>query len=301
MTHYITHHCTLNCIHCNTFNNFNFKGSVDWLAERDNYKKWSEKVTTDNIGVLGGEPLLHPNLEQILRDIHDWHRPIEGIYLSTNGTLLDKLVALKDVFIETNTTLSISLHSSRWMRKWLTQFKKHFPKLKLSVCNDDDLDLERYTFTDPSGLKGEIVVWTFFHEATVMEDNGRFTVHDSDMNKAHEVCDSKECHSIYKNKLYKCRIAALIKEFVTQNESNFTLTTKQRQLIDQEYGIALDEMDSNTNEKIKEPLSLCAICPENFDKYANLSTFFDAKIRKQKNNVVPQYGTGHSKPIPIRS
>ena len=56
-----------------------------------------------------------------------------------------------------------------------------------------------------------------------------------------------------------------------------------------------------TNEKIKEPLSLCAICPENFDKYANLSTFFDAKIRKQKNKVVPQYGTGHSKPIPIRS
>ena len=132
MTHYITHHCTLNCINCNTFNNFNFKGSVDWLAERDSYKNWSEKVTCDRIGVLGGEPLLHPNLEQILRDIHDWHRPVEGIYLTTNGTLLEKLVALKNVFIETNTTLCISLHSLRWMRKWLTQFKKHFPKLKLT-------------------------------------------------------------------------------------------------------------------------------------------------------------------------
>ena len=92
MTHYITHHCTLNCIHCNTFNNFNFKGSVDWLAERDNYKNWSEKVTSDNIGVLGGEPLLHPNLEQILRDISDWlAKKCTGVIV----TCLDPLYGLR--------------------------------------------------------------------------------------------------------------------------------------------------------------------------------------------------------------
>jgi len=279
MTHYITHHCTLNCLNCNTFNNFDFKGSVNWSAERENYKSWSQKCTSDEIGVLGGEPLLHPQLEQILRDIHHWHKPIEGISLATNGTLIEKIFKLKDVFVQTNTTLDISLHSQMWMRKWLKKFKRYFPELKLLVKHNQPM--ECYDFTDPSGMKGRIFIWTAFREATVIEDKGRFTVHSSDMHKAHDACDVKECHSIYNNKLYKCRQAALIKEFVEQKKDKFDLTEQQKKLIEIDHGIPLEDIDSDTNTKLLEPLSMCSICPERRDSYINLTEFFgNRKIQK---------------------
>ena len=59
---YITHHCNLNCERCNRFNNYNLRGHRDWRPYQGEYAKWAANTDIEWINVLGGEPLMHPDV-----------------------------------------------------------------------------------------------------------------------------------------------------------------------------------------------------------------------------------------------
>ena len=69
---YITNHCNIACNGCNRFNNYKYSGSENWAAYRDVYKEWSTLVDINHIAVLGGEPLLHPKLIDIVNDVRSF-------------------------------------------------------------------------------------------------------------------------------------------------------------------------------------------------------------------------------------
>jgi molybdenum cofactor biosynthesis enzyme MoaA len=61
--------------------------SVDELVET--FRAWHHKVLPDRLRVVGGEPLLHPELETILPELHHYW-PNARIDLLTNGLLFPK-------------------------------------------------------------------------------------------------------------------------------------------------------------------------------------------------------------------
>lgn len=106
---YITNVCNLNCKNCNRFNNYKFKGHYIWDEYKDIYAAWGDKVNIKKIGIIGGEPLTHP-------DLHAWIKGIRAIWptatirLLTNGTLISKLKKLLPIIAEKNVIVEVSIH-----------------------------------------------------------------------------------------------------------------------------------------------------------------------------------------------
>lgn len=94
MKYFILHicdHCNLNCAGCNHLSNLAKPRFVD----RDTLKRdmvQIHKVHGDvpRIGIMGGEPLLHPDIIEILKDARDVF-PESRLLLSTNGVLCKKM------------------------------------------------------------------------------------------------------------------------------------------------------------------------------------------------------------------
>jgi MoaA/NifB/PqqE/SkfB family radical SAM enzyme len=85
---YVTDRCNLDCAYCTEYDNSRPHPSLDDL------KKWIRKIRelgTMRIALVGGEPLMHPNIVEIVRYCRDLG---SATSLTTNGFLLTrKLVA----------------------------------------------------------------------------------------------------------------------------------------------------------------------------------------------------------------
>ncbi len=76
--------CNLACAYCNEFDNHSSPVPLDTMLERIDHLA---RLGTTTIELSGGEPLLHPELDTIIRRIR-WHGVLAG--LITNGYLLSQ-------------------------------------------------------------------------------------------------------------------------------------------------------------------------------------------------------------------
>lgn len=82
---YVTDNCNLDCHYCNEYDN-----SVPHPGVAD-LKKWMRKIRDLGclrLGLLGGEPLLHPDVVEVVRYARELG--FEKVSMSTNGFLLTK-------------------------------------------------------------------------------------------------------------------------------------------------------------------------------------------------------------------
>ncbi len=90
---FLTNSCNLKCPYCFA-NEFVNKGSEEITF--DNFKKALNFIKTDpekRVGLIGGEPLLHPNFPDFLNLLID-DKDIKSIVIYTNGLELDKYIDL---------------------------------------------------------------------------------------------------------------------------------------------------------------------------------------------------------------
>ena len=103
---YITNVCNLNCADCNRFNNYHFTGHQRWKDYDNVYDEWKEVVDLSYITILGGEPLLNPDINKWIKGIRNkWLAPIE---ITTNGTRLNFVKDLYSTILD-----SIYINSRR--------------------------------------------------------------------------------------------------------------------------------------------------------------------------------------------
>lgn len=83
---YITDKCNLNCKYCYRASTFENKGFVDIKTISLMFEKLAIFFNCDTIVLTGGEPLLHPNIFEILKMASDF---FPNVILQTNGTLIN--------------------------------------------------------------------------------------------------------------------------------------------------------------------------------------------------------------------
>lgn len=89
----IVFHCNLNCAYCGALSPL----SDEYFVNIDNFKKYIERLPQivppdkfDRIHIAGGEPLLHPNIIDIVTYTRKSY-PTKKIEIITNGLLLNKM------------------------------------------------------------------------------------------------------------------------------------------------------------------------------------------------------------------
>jgi len=234
---HLVDNCNLNCAHCDHFTPLAKENFVEIDKILNDFKKL--KKVFDNVGkiyILGGEPLLHPNLLDIFEPLRNLY-PKSEIIIISNGILLNKQ---GDNFWESLKKYDIALSMTKYPIK--VDYDYYIQKCKdMGIkCHFFDLNRDKMMKLDLD-LKGE-----------------------NDKQKAFDKCWRKGCHFLRDSKLWMCTPAPNIR-FLNEY---FNLDFK----IDKSDYVDLNKVKSASriNAMFQKPIEFCRYCNDKeyrFDKY----------------------------------
>lgn len=233
---HLVNHCNLNCRGCSHMSNVS---PVDFIEE-DYFEKEIEilnsKFNVQTIRLMGGEPLLHPRISQLVAVTRDI-LPYSRIELVTNGLLLVKMtdefwenIRDKDIVVSVS-SYKPTMHISDGI---IELFERHNIKYIFDVSSKQKDD-KNYVFEFHKGL-------------------GHKKTHDG--NKSSKVCFGKNCYFYKDFKISKCAYPALIHLL---NEKFFT-----SYVVEQDDFIDVRNINDGWDalKKLTEPMDFCSYCIE---------------------------------------
>lgn len=263
---YITNVCNLTCEGCNRFNSFKFKGWQAWDDHKETYKRWSQELYLETVSIMGGEPLLNPDFYKWVQGIRElW--PSTKIMVASNGFFLDKNHEFYDYLMaDRKLSINVSLHNKAH-KKDITQKIENFLKPPFRYDFDNTPYRESLVITDSNNISIKVFYNWWFHQGAVITDaeTGKYTLHQSDPVKAHDICHSKTCHHFDHGRLYKCGPAALFPEF--DRQFKLELSEQDRALMSSVKSIGIDstrEEKENFIAGINDPIPQCKFCPSSY-------------------------------------
>jgi organic radical activating enzyme len=289
---YITNVCNYSCTHCQSLNNFAFKGHQRWEDHENEYRRLSGQLDIDQIQIIGGEPTLNPDFEKWVEEISKlW--PNAKLQIATNGTRLDKLTKeIYQILLKHKGTLWITCHDIELYDGFLDFSKTFLNKIVSDNVSNDDWkrDYER-SKTDPTvKLKTvsrkmtdendvEVILdWSQSFVSSVIDllDNQSLTMkYNSDPVQAHDICYFKNCHQINKGKVYKCPLVSVLPDFLNQFDVNMSADDKS--LAYSYEPLTADKDISKFVNAIDGVIPQCKFCPANYTKHNFVGT--DKKIK----------------------
>lgn len=206
---HVVNSCNLRCQGCNHLANYGYGGLftekelVDWI------KPWMGRLAFKRISLLGGEPLLNPNLKNICIAYRRLF-PSEQtkLRITTNGILIKKCPWLKELIQEYNIHIQVSLHVLNGGKKYPKLIKPVTQGLRLieKWAGETPKPVE-YRWSSTVDSKEKLNFQVFYDGAG---DNIKPFKHDNIVeSKKHCTCETLQ---LYKQHLYKCAPIAYLKE-----------------------------------------------------------------------------------------
>ena len=292
---YITNVCNYSCTHCQSLNNFSFKGHQSWKDHENEYRSLSAQLDIDQIQIIGGEPTLNPDFEKWVEEISNlW--PNAKLQIATNGTRLDKLTKeIYQILLKHKGTLWITCHDMQLYDGFLDFSKTFLNKIVSDNVSNDDWKREyersktdptvklktvSRTIIDENGVE-VILDWSQSFVSSVidlLDDQSLTMKYNSDLVQAHAICYFKTCHQINKGKVYKCPLVSVLPDFLDQFD--FNMSADDRALAYSYQPLISNNSNSevvNFIKNIEDPIPQCKFCPANYTKHSFVGT--DKKIK----------------------
>lgn len=268
----VTQACNISCAGCTNYSDLPHKGFLTWNEGREQILPWLDRVSIPDFGIIGGEPLLNPDIKQWIVGIRKL-LPSAQIRFTTNGLLLEKHLDILDLCSDVgNVVFKITKHLDDTKLDKLIQiiFDKFNwePVIEFGINRwrtNNDLRLQ---INSPA-----VFVKTFVGEYRNMKP------HNSDPDEAFKICCQKTCPLIYQGKLYKCSTTALLEDVLSRFDQP-NLTEWEKYL---HKGLSPDCSESDLNNFIQnfgQPHSMCSQCPTEQDTESHLVHFNNVSFKK---------------------
>jgi len=266
---YITNVCNLTCQGCNRFNNYKFSGFERWTDLQAVYQRWAEEFDIAVVSILGGEPLLNPEFMLWLQGVRElW--PRSQLMIGTNGYQLNKIQGLYDYVLEhkSHIQINVGIHNKQ-NKSFIMQQVHEFLTAPLTHEFNQDNPYHEFMFiTDANGVRVKVEYNWWFHQGALVPQPGdmKFTLHQSDPEKAHAICHSKTCHHFMAGRLYKCGEVALFPEFDRQYPMQ--LSEQDRALMNAYRSLSIDdstEFKQQFVNNLPNSIDQCRFCPEHYN------------------------------------
>lgn len=265
---YITNVCNLTCNGCNRYNNYRFSGWWSWAEAEPVLERWAEKIDIRHPVILGGEPLLNPDIVKWIEGVHRLWPDHSGVQVQSNGTRIDCVRGLYDALDpKTGNWIGISIHNPDDREEIFTRIR-NFLKHPIQETADKSHPIgSDYQFVDSN--KNYVHAWMSnkFVQSNIIERDGRYTLYQSDPERAHENCTFrrfKNYHMI-KGKIYKCGPAALMPEF--DDQYHFDLSDEDRAIMRGYQPLTVEDYDIRGADflaHIDDMIPQCKFCPEDY-------------------------------------
>jgi sulfatase maturation enzyme AslB (radical SAM superfamily) len=229
-------------------------GYVTWKQGRSEIEPWINRVNLPAIGIMGGEPLMNPDLESWLTGIRKL-LPHSQIRFVTNGLLLSKnwhiFELLRDIG---NSVFKISAHVD-------TPELDSVINRIMNTCDWEpvtEYGIERWKDADRD-FRFQIARPTRFIK-TFQNDYSDMAPHNNLPADSFKICVQQRCPLLWKGRLFKCGTLALTPDMIEQQGS--PNQDQWKDMID--TGLGPDCTDNDLEKFINNfghPHRLCAQCP----------------------------------------
>ena len=256
----ITTSCDLACPGCDRFIDFDHRWHEDFDSLCHHMTEWSKHLDPDNLTIIGGEPLIHPQVYDIIKHARKSfnHAKIE---IFSNGLLLASKPKLLKVLREVQPAkIHITYHNQNQKVRDIIDsnidkyiLKNHpWRMVRKNLWQFDNIELE---ISDPTQggwydyrqkINGVLKPWK-----------------DNNPESSYKNCTANIYPIIYKNKLYKCPPISMLR----------THAEKYKLLDDADWapylkykGLGLDCTEEQLEEfinNIRHPHKICNMCPAN--------------------------------------
>jgi len=227
--------CNLKCKQC---------ANICWLGNKvattaevaKTVKAWSSRIRANHISVCGGEPLMNPDLLNILIEIRrGWS---EFILVKTNGCFLNKLTEAEiEWMLKNNAKLWLAFKDTATYEANQDLLSQLPPKLFHTVKYPGHTNYKWY-------------------EAQQMED-GKLIQTNNNPQTAYEVCHAKKCVVIHDEKIYMCPKMFWLDYLKDQSYRLYPAIPGSHRTV--------QHSDEQLQQYLSKPSANCMICPEQLD------------------------------------
>lgn len=264
---YITNVCNLTCSGCNRYNNYRFSGWWSWADAQPVLEQWAKKIDIRHPVILGGEPLLNPDIVKWIAGLHRLWPDHSGVQVQSNGTRIDCVRGLYDV-IDGSNWIGISIHNPDDRDEIFARIRNFLVHPIEETADKNHPIGSDYQFVDANKKYVHCWMSNRFVQSNIIEIDGRHTLYRSDPDRAHENCTFrrfKNYHMI-RGKIYKCGPVALMPEF--DHQYRFDITDEERRIMHSYPALSVEEYDDRGAEflaHIDDVIPQCRFCPEHYD------------------------------------
>jgi hypothetical protein len=212
----VAYSCNMSCDGCVSISNIPRKGVPDFNDTMRSIQDWSQVLDTDWVVPFGGEPLLHPKIEEILVEFRRcW--PKTKISLCTNGLLLRKLINKELLEQIKPVEIRVSLHKDddqgRFFKPLVKELMSLYTGWKYTQIDFKDGDITGlpadhktpHLFScTTQGITVSVARETEWVVPYTRNNAGRIVPYNNDPAESYKRCVSEELPVIFDNKLYRC-------------------------------------------------------------------------------------------------
>jgi organic radical activating enzyme len=199
----ITQACNLSCEGCTNYSDLKHSGYVSWTQGRDWLEPWLDKLHIPDFGIIGGEPLINPELEQWVSGLRDL-MPESQLRLTTNGLLLHKWPQLLDLINYVgNCVFKVTVHVDD------DALEQEIAKIFQSQTWEPVVEHGILRWRNTHGVRLQINRPQTFLK-TYLGTYADMAPHHSRPADAFAACVQKTCPLLYQGKIYKCSTSALL-------------------------------------------------------------------------------------------
>lgn len=289
---YINNVCNRTCEGCVTYSNFAFSGHYDFKNSKALLEGWSEKLDFGIVNVLGGEPLLHPELLNWVAGVKNIFKNTKTFVLTTGmgvSQIENKIDVLEQI-LDLGFLIDINVHDRTFYQETInfveTQLLKNLKFTKISQSIDGQMYLrnepEPINYLENNLAKVRITsAWTFMNNNVKEFKDNAVHFYKSDPQLAFDNCPFKPNIALLEGRLYKCPSLVTLQNFSKQ------IKCEDQELIDSINSISPYDTDEKIEEYIKSlkyPVEQCKLCPENRTVSVLSNNIKKVKIVKKHEN-----------------
>ena len=251
---YISDRCDMSCDGCITYNNWSWGSRLSIAAHRDNWLLWRDQITVGSLTILGGEPMLNPELAQWIGLIQSL-AICSQLRVCTNGAHQDRW---DPAWTEQGVVLEISAHSPEDLARAEAWCRAQWPHSRRTESRAEGSAhaVNRIIQWHSAGvLLAEVREAWQFNQWPWRLAQGQITWDQlRDPKLEYEHCLVKDCAYMMGSRLYRCPQQALFPRITPWVTEQYAAVTAL------DLGVSPDESVDQWMEKRFSSDSQCSLC-----------------------------------------
>ena len=266
----ITQSCNLSCHGCTNYSDLKYNGYVKWQDGKHQLEQWLQVIDILDFGIMGGEPLINPEVRQWLAGIRTL-LPNAQIRFTTNGELLHRHMDIIDLAHELgNVVFKISVHrNNSELETVIDQIFSNYdwqPVTEYGINRHRTSNNLRFQVNRPKTF-----IQTYRGQYVNMKP------YNNTPSKSFDICIQKTCPLLYNGYIYKCSTQGLLEDLLSKLK---IVDRDWDQYIGQAItpGSGIEEIQNFINN-FGKPHDVCAMCPAATDKESIIEHYTNVKTK----------------------